>query len=180
MGGVAGDTGPYTPNHTCRNDGYGNNDADPDSDEIDDYEILITLAPGEAVTCTFQNVASESGTTPPAVAFWKLDEVAGTTAADSSPNGNHGTLVNMDPATDWVPGKIGGVQTGNRGADRYSIIVVGQALPLVGSGQEHLERPIFRAIPVTIEGLFIIVVEPLGFNPTGGGGTGKGAVIQGG
>ena len=43
------------------------------------------------------------------VGCWKLDETSGTTtAADSSGNGNNGTLVNMDPATDWVAGQIGG------------------------------------------------------------------------
>lgn len=42
------------------------------------------------------------------VGWWKLDETGGTTAADSSGNGNNGTLVNMDPATDWVGGRIGG------------------------------------------------------------------------
>jgi hypothetical protein len=39
---------------------------------------------------------------------WKLDETSGTTASDSSSNGNDGTLTNMDPATDWVPGQIHG------------------------------------------------------------------------
>jgi len=41
------------------------------------------------------------------VGHWKLDETSGTTAADSSGNGHNGTLVNMDPATDWVTGQIG-------------------------------------------------------------------------
>jgi hypothetical protein len=43
------------------------------------------------------------------VGWWKLDESAGQTiATDSSGNGNDGTLTDMDPATDWVTGKIGG------------------------------------------------------------------------
>jgi len=42
------------------------------------------------------------------VAWWKLDETSGTTAKDSSGNGNDGTLVNMEPATDWVTGKVAG------------------------------------------------------------------------
>ena len=41
-----------------------------------------------------------------AVAYWKLDESAGITASDYSPNGYDGTLVNMDDS-DWVPGKTG-------------------------------------------------------------------------
>jgi competence protein ComGC len=44
----------------------------------------------------------------PLVAHWKLDETSGTTASDSSDNGNHGTLVNMNPASDWVSGRVGG------------------------------------------------------------------------
>jgi len=40
------------------------------------------------------------------VGHWKLDETIGTTASDSSSKGNDGTLTDMDPATDWVPGKI--------------------------------------------------------------------------
>ena len=39
---------------------------------------------------------------------WKLDETVGTTAVDSSGNGNDGTLGNMDPGTDWVAGQVGG------------------------------------------------------------------------
>jgi hypothetical protein len=48
---------------------------------------------------------------PPPAGFegwWLLDETSGYTAADSSGLNNHGTLTNMDPATDWVAGKIGG------------------------------------------------------------------------
>jgi hypothetical protein len=41
------------------------------------------------------------------VAYWKFDEGAEATAYDSSGNNNNGTLINMDPFTDWVDGKIG-------------------------------------------------------------------------
>jgi hypothetical protein len=41
------------------------------------------------------------------VGWWKLDEGEGTSAYDSSGNGNTGTLTSMDPATDWVDGKFG-------------------------------------------------------------------------
>ncbi len=47
---------------------------------------------------------------PPAsspIAHWKLDETSGTTAIDSV-GGHDGTLVNMDPSTDWVTGMVGG------------------------------------------------------------------------
>jgi len=44
-----------------------------------------------------------------AVGHWKLDDATGSpTAADSSGNGNIGTLVNMDPAADWVAGQVDG------------------------------------------------------------------------
>ena len=42
------------------------------------------------------------------VAYWPLDEGSGTTAGDASGYGHDGTLTNMDPATDWVAGHIGG------------------------------------------------------------------------
>ena len=42
------------------------------------------------------------------VAHWKLDETSGTTASDASGNGHNGTLSNMDPATDWVTGRVAG------------------------------------------------------------------------
>ena len=42
------------------------------------------------------------------VGYWQFDEDSGTVAADSSGTGNDGTLMSMDPATDWVPGNIAG------------------------------------------------------------------------
>jgi hypothetical protein len=43
------------------------------------------------------------------VGWWKLDDGTGaTTAQDSSIYGNHGTLIAMDPASDWITGQIGG------------------------------------------------------------------------
>jgi hypothetical protein len=48
---------------------------------------------------------------------WKLDEDSGTTASDSSSHGNDGTLTNMDPATDWVPGQIDGALEFNGGTE---------------------------------------------------------------
>ncbi len=38
----------------------------------------------------------------PSAGCWLFNEGAGFTAHDTSGNGNHGTLTNMDPATDWV------------------------------------------------------------------------------
>jgi hypothetical protein len=50
-------------------------------------------------------------TSPPTsnlAGWWKLDDGSGSTAIDSSGQGNTGTLTAMDPATDWVAGTIGG------------------------------------------------------------------------
>jgi hypothetical protein len=45
---------------------------------------------------------------PNLVAYWKFDEAAGaSTAADSSGNGNDGTLSMIDPATAWEQGHLG-------------------------------------------------------------------------
>jgi len=41
------------------------------------------------------------------IAHWKFNEGTGTSAKDSSGKGNHGTLTDMDSATDWVSGKYG-------------------------------------------------------------------------
>jgi len=51
--------------------------------------------------------AGGAGPSPGHIAHWKLDETSGTTAVDSV-GGHDGTLMNMDPATDWVPGQLGG------------------------------------------------------------------------
>lgn len=54
------------------------------------------------------------------VGRWKLDDGSGTVAADSSPNGYHGTLVNMDNSN-WVTG-ITGSALGFDGANDYAEI----------------------------------------------------------
>ncbi|MDZ7611403.1 MAG: LamG domain-containing protein [Candidatus Moranbacteria bacterium] len=41
------------------------------------------------------------------VGYWSMEEGSGTQVGDMSGNGNHGTMQNMDPATDWVTGKYG-------------------------------------------------------------------------
>jgi hypothetical protein len=41
------------------------------------------------------------------IAYWKLDETEGSTAADSGPFKLDGEILNMDPAT-WYPGKVNG------------------------------------------------------------------------
>jgi len=41
------------------------------------------------------------------VGCWTMQEGGGSTVYDLSGHGNHGTLTNMDPATDWVVGPYG-------------------------------------------------------------------------
>ncbi len=70
---------------------------------------------GDGATSTDPNPSHEYTSAPSAsppsdtVGHWTFDEPPGsTTAADSSGNGNHGTLVDMDAQTAWVAGKVGG------------------------------------------------------------------------
>jgi len=72
---------------------------------FDDGDINVD-APGLSGH-TAITMDSSSATTG-GVAYWKLDETSGTTAADSSGSGNNGTLVNMTPASDWVAGHVNG------------------------------------------------------------------------
>jgi len=42
------------------------------------------------------------------VGYWNFDiNAGGDTVYDMSTSANHGTMINMDPATDWVDGKVG-------------------------------------------------------------------------
>ena len=45
---------------------------------------------------------------PGQVGYWDMDDGSGYTARDSSDNKNDGTLIHMDPSSDWVDGKVGG------------------------------------------------------------------------
>ncbi|MHC4561075.1 MAG: LamG-like jellyroll fold domain-containing protein, partial [Planctomycetota bacterium] len=58
-------------------------------------------------TYTYLRVCSTSGDAS-LIGWWMLDETAGLTARDSSGNRSDGTLTLMNPAQDWVTGKIGG------------------------------------------------------------------------
>ncbi len=64
----------------------------------------------------------------PWAAYWKLDEKTGTTAADSSPFKNDGTLMNFT-GTPWVKGKIGNALSFD-GVDDYVQINIKKALPI--------------------------------------------------
>lgn len=95
----------------------GGDDADPTNrpfaGSLDDVRVYArTLSADEVYrlyTLGKPNVinskASQGDTlTEGLVGYWKLDETSGTTAADSSGNGNTGTLTN---GPTWVTGKIG-------------------------------------------------------------------------
>ncbi len=58
---------------------------------------------------------------PGLVAHWKFDESSGNSTAVDSVGSNHGTLTSMDPATDWVAGKVGNALDFDGVNDRVSI-----------------------------------------------------------
>lgn len=66
---------------------------------------FVDIGADEAVSGACDNPAPPMGEND---RWYKLDENDGTTAYDSSASPQDGTLVNMDPVTDWVPGQIDG------------------------------------------------------------------------
>ncbi|MBP9758887.1 prepilin-type N-terminal cleavage/methylation domain-containing protein [Candidatus Dojkabacteria bacterium] len=76
------------------NPGFG---AFPFPGKIDEFRVY-----GRALSASEVKALYEY--TPPPVAQWKLDETSGTTASDSSGNGNNGTLTN---GPTWVAGNYG-------------------------------------------------------------------------
>ncbi len=73
--------------------------------------IVVSLPANKAQGSGHGNYASATHTVviddPGLIAWLKLDESAGSSANDSSPEENHGTLVDMEPA-DRIAGKVGG------------------------------------------------------------------------
>jgi hypothetical protein len=89
---------------------------------------LATLGQDKTFTTSAYLRTNDESSECGLVGCWKLDETSGTTtAADSSGNGNNGTLVNMDPATDWVAGQIGGALDFD-GLDDYVNLGIGSSL----------------------------------------------------
>jgi hypothetical protein len=68
------------------------------------FTVIASVSDGHSVVSSSVTVTVSSAGSN-LVGYWKLNETSGSTAADSSGNGNTGTLVNA-PA--WTPGKING------------------------------------------------------------------------
>jgi hypothetical protein len=66
-------------------------------DEVRVWTVARTEAEIRETLCRTL-VGNEAGL----AAYYRLDQIDGTTTYDLTGNANHGTLTNMDPATDWV------------------------------------------------------------------------------
>ncbi len=96
---------------------YDGNDFDTAITDVNDIRFInvqTTLtnpaALGRDKTFTAQiylRANANSGSDSGLVGWWKLDETSGLTAADSSANGNDGTLTNM-AGTEWTTGMVDG------------------------------------------------------------------------
>ncbi len=86
--------------------------------------------------CTCVAVGQASAQITPWVAHWRLDETTGTTARDSSPQLNHGTLKNFT-GTPWGAGKRRNALTFD-GVDDYVEVKVRRGLPIYdGKGSAY-------------------------------------------
>jgi len=94
---------------------YDGNDMGTPITDVDDIrlvnvEAILTNPTRDLTVKTFAYL--RTGPLPnvivdPNLILWlMLDESSGSTAVDTSGYGNHGTLENMDPTTDWVAGQI--------------------------------------------------------------------------
>ena len=91
------------------------------------YTVVVTASAGSItsapamLTISAPLPALETGL----VLYLKLDETSGTTAADSSPGANNGTLLNFPtPVANWVPGVINGALLFNQGGANSEAIAV--------------------------------------------------------
>jgi hypothetical protein len=84
---------------------------------VDPCPVGLTSVDGAACQTTYDAMPLDQPAIPPLrsglVGLWHLDESPApeaTMARDDSGNGNHGTLVKLDPATVWVTdgGRVGG------------------------------------------------------------------------
>jgi len=65
--------------------------------------LTLFLIPTTTSAATLQAPPNNLGL----VGYWPLEDDRGSTAGDVSGFGNDGTLTNMDPATDWLDGRLG-------------------------------------------------------------------------
>jgi type II secretory pathway pseudopilin PulG len=83
-----------------------------------DATVTNVVSPSHDKTFTTRVYLRVNANTGGVVGCWKLDETSGTTAVDSSGNGNNGALVNMTSPGCWVAGQIGGALVFD-GSDDY-------------------------------------------------------------
>jgi hypothetical protein len=87
------------------------------------YSVIISNADG-AVTSTVAQVTVQAllPLTDQMAGYWKLDEIAGTVAADSSGGGHDGVVIN-NAGDQWAGGRVGGAMN-FRGPDANDYIAV--------------------------------------------------------
>ncbi|MEP7243584.1 MAG: LamG-like jellyroll fold domain-containing protein [Gammaproteobacteria bacterium] len=73
--------------------------------KIDDVRVYDRVLSAAEIQALADSTPPTSPVGPAPVGYWKFDEGAGTTAQDSSGNGNHCTL---SPAPAWATGKLSG------------------------------------------------------------------------
>jgi hypothetical protein len=72
-------------------------------------KVLVVVGPCPDGGVTSGAPGCSPGLLDELVGHWRLDDGAGSTmASDSSTRDNHGTLVNLNPATAWVAGRAAG------------------------------------------------------------------------
>ena len=99
---------PFFATFTDNGNGTGVLDLNPGFGDTAIYNgVTITVDDGSATDAEILTITVVV-TDPSLAGHWTLDEGSGTTATYSSSNGNHGTLTNMDLATDWIAGEMGG------------------------------------------------------------------------
>jgi len=86
----------------------GNHDLDiiylPQADTLHRFAAVLPNSRGYSqyyLSGNFWSSAAGGGTL---IAHWKFDESSGDVASDASGHGFNGTLINMDPGSDWVTG----------------------------------------------------------------------------
>lgn len=93
-----------------------------------DFEFTALNSDGQTLARRAIEWAAELDGT---LGIWRFDESGGYTAYDSSGNGRNATLTNMDPATDWVRGRIDNALDFDGTNDRA---VVAGSFPPPGTG----------------------------------------------